>query len=70
MKMAKADKNRFFTTYEQTAGFSGRPTVIIFADKITGVQYISNLSNNGCGLTLLVDQDGKPLLYQPPEGNK
>ena len=39
----------------------------IVLDKITGVQYLLSTTPNGMGLTVLVDQNGKPLLYQPQE---
>ena len=34
----------------------------IILDKETGVQYLMAFCGNGCGLTVLVDKDGKPLL--------
>ena len=33
-------------------------------DTQTGVQYLYHASGNSGGLTVLVDADGKPLLYQ------
>ena len=36
----------------------------IFVDKETGVQYLFVDNNTGGGLTVLVDADGKPILYE------
>ena len=45
----------------------------IFVDSATGVQYLwhaSKVFNAGMGgLTVMLDQNGKPLLYQPPTEN-
>ncbi|MBQ3724590.1 MAG: xylan 1,4-beta-xylosidase [Oscillospiraceae bacterium] len=37
----------------------------IFVDTETSVQYLFIQSGYGGGLTVLVDQEGKPLLYKP-----
>ena len=62
INMAKKDKNRFVIVYEQ-GGLLVDPTVQIVVDKMTGVQYISASTGYGNILTVLVDRDGKPLLY-------
>ena len=60
--MAKNDRdeNRFEQIYSQ--GFSN--ITQIWVDKQTGVQYLYHAVGNSGGLTLLVDADGKPLLYR------
>ena len=67
--MANKDDERFVLVYEHSMG--GHAFAEIVADKMTGVQYLlSTTFHNasvGNGLTVLVDKDGKPLLYQPPE---
>jgi hypothetical protein len=68
--MAKENNDRFIFTYVQGGG--GVEGVKILVDKMTGVQYIwttgilRNANGGMGGLTVLVGQDGKPLLYQPP----
>ena len=66
--MARQNDDRFIIVY-QTVRIGNRTRIL--ADKTTGVQYILHQwgmsSESGAGLTVLVDQDGKPLLYQPPE---
>jgi hypothetical protein len=37
----------------------------IWVDTETSVQYLFRLSGYGGGLTVLTDQEGKPLLYKP-----
>ena len=37
----------------------------IWVDTETSVQYLFRLSGYGGGMTVLVDQEGKPLLYKP-----
>ncbi|MCL2860004.1 MAG: DUF6440 family protein [Oscillospiraceae bacterium] len=36
--------------------------VEIYTDKETGIQYLFVEKNWGCGLTVLLDRDGKPLI--------
>lgn len=36
----------------------------VIVDTETGVSYLLHLSGYGCGLTVLVDATGKPLLWQ------
>ena len=53
------DSKRFETIYSQ-----GKYTDFfkIIRDNQTGVLYMMNLSGAGSGLTVLVDQEGKPLI--------
>ena len=65
--MAKKDDSRFVVVHKDTMMDSGGGEAIrIIVDRLTGVQYLSDRYGPGNGLTVLVDQDGKPLLYQPP----
>lgn len=58
-------KERFVEAYSQ--GVTNVRKVII--DTQTGVSYLLASSNmtNGCGLTVLVDADGKPVITQLDE---
>ena len=65
--------DRFIYVYQQQKGvFSPEAGIKIIVDRATGVQYLwhaSQAAHTGMGgLTVLVDQNGKPLLYQPPKG--
>ena len=62
-KTEKQD-NRFFDVgKEYSIGGSSRRIVV---DKKTGVQYLWYEADGGKGgLTVLLNSDGKPLLYQP-----
>ncbi len=53
---------RFETTYQEGNLTS---TIQILTDKETGVQYLIHCPyGQAIGLTVLVDRDGKPLLYR------
>ena len=41
----------------------------VYVDKATNVQYLAIKHDRGVGITLMVDQNGKPLLYQPTDEN-
>ena len=56
-----AKDKRFTKVYAQGA-LGG---LEIWVDTETSVQYLFRLSGYGGGLTVLVDQEGKPLLYKP-----
>ncbi|MBQ6974809.1 MAG: xylan 1,4-beta-xylosidase [Oscillospiraceae bacterium] len=56
-----AKEKRFTKVYAQGA-LGG---LEIWVDTETSVQYLFRLSGYGGGLTVLVDQEGKPLLYKP-----
>ena len=53
--------DRFQKVYKE--GFSSGLEILV--DTETGVQYLYRFSGYGGGLTVLLGQDGKPLLYQP-----
>lgn len=53
-----ADK-RFEEVYKQGGVMGG---LRILRDNETGVQYLLHQEGYGAGMTVLVDQDGKPLL--------
>jgi hypothetical protein len=61
--MAKMEKkkveDRFFKLYTQKMGCTQ-----IWVDRDTKVQYLWHGEGYGGGLTLLVDAEGKPLLYK------
>ena len=56
-----AKEKRFTKVYAQGA-LGG---LEIYVDTETSVQYLFIQSGYGGGLTVLVDQEGKPLLYKP-----
>ena len=57
--MAKKE-TRFIKILEE-GGFLGSSE--IWVDTQTGVQYLLHYNGNAAGLTVLVDAEGKPLLY-------
>ena len=59
--MAKND--RFEKAYTQGA----LSTIEIWVDKETGVNYLYHASGYAGGLTVMLDQDGKPIVTPPEE---
>ena len=58
-----AKKERCFIKVAEDGGFfNGANEVLV--DTETGVQYLYHSVGNSGGLTLLVDAEGKPLLYR------
>jgi hypothetical protein len=66
----KNQDERFVVVHEQRSGILQSQYKSILLDRMTGVQYLwarESMGNGGTGgLTVLVDQDGKPLIYNPP----
>ena len=61
------DNKRFVCVHDDTMrGFLFNYGVRIFADLMTGIQYVYFASGSGGGVSVLLGTDGKPLLYQPP----
>ena len=58
--MAKKEQ-RFIKVVEES-GFISSSEVLV--DTQTGVQYLLHYNGNAAGLTVLVDAEGKPLLYR------
>ena len=58
--MAKKD-SRFIKILEESSFISSSEVLV---DTQTGVQYLYHAVGNSGGLTLLVDAEGKPLLYR------
>ena len=52
-----AKNNRFKKVYSQSMG-----SIEIWVDKETGVNYLYHQSGYAGGLTVLLDQDGKPVI--------
>lgn len=59
-KEKKEQNDRFEKVYEQ--GFLA--TMEIWADTQTGVQYLVHTAGSGVAMTVLVDAEGKPILYR------
>ena len=58
--MAKKETDRCVKVLEESGFITSSE---IWVDTQTGVQYLYHSSGNSGGLTVLVDADGKPLLY-------
>lgn len=56
--------NRFKMVYEQGAASAQ----IIIVDTETGVMYLYKKNGYSGGLTVMVDQDGKPLIWESEDG--
>ena len=56
-----AKKESRFTRINVDGIFSGNE---IWVDTATGVQYLFHFDGSASGLTVLVDAEGKPLLYR------
>ena len=72
VELRMAQEDRFVLIYQQfPKGISMTPTpaVRILVDTMTGIQYMYSSIGNSGGPTVLLGQDGKPLLYQPPNKN-
>ena len=54
---AMAKEKRFVKVYSQGAG-----SIEIWVDKETGVNYLYHASGYAGGLTVMLDQDGKPIV--------
>jgi len=63
--MAKKTDNRFVRVHQEMIQLAQGCTILM--DRVTGVQYLFTTAGYSGGLTVLVDQEGKPLLYQPPQ---
>ena len=62
MKKEK-QKNRFITTYEQSIEKTlGMGALQILVDTETGINYINTVGQGYCGITPLLDKDGKPVV--------
>lgn len=59
-KERKEQKERFEKVYEQ--GFLA--TMEIWVDTQTGVQYLAHTAGSGVAMTVLVDGEGRPMLYR------
>lgn len=56
-------ESRFVEIYSSPAYNTSEIGFKIYYDKETKVQYLEKTMDKGCGLTVMVDQEGKPLLY-------
>jgi hypothetical protein len=64
--MKKQNNNRLIEVYRNNL-FEFDKRVCIYMDITTNVQYLAIHQSHGVGVTVLVDQNGKPLLYKPLE---
>ena len=65
--MAKKKDARFTKVLEEGCLLGGSE---IWVDTQTGVQYLLHYNGNAAGLTVLVDAEGKPLLYPQGAGHR
>ena len=61
-----ADNKRFFRVDSEGGGCKANNQV--WVDRETGVQYLWHADGYAGGLTVLVDAEGKPLLYRQSKG--
>ncbi len=61
----KYDENERFERVYKQSSFTAYQ--YIYVDRATGVQYLVIHSGQGCGVTPLIDAEGKPLLYKEKE---
>lgn len=61
---AEKAESRFIKIYSSPAYNTSVTGFKIYYDKETKVQYLEKTIDKGCGLTVMVDQEGKPLLYE------
>ena len=59
--MAKKETGRFVKVLEGSGIITSSE---VWVDTQTGVQYLYHASGNSGGLTVLVDAEGRPLLYR------
>ena len=57
-----AKKNRFVKVYSQGMG-----SMEIWVDRETGVNYLHRANGYAGGLTVLLDQEGKPVITAVPD---
>ena len=57
-----AKKEQRFIKVMEDSGFISSSEVLV--DTQTGVQYLFHFDGSAAGLTVLVDAEGKPLLYR------
>ena len=57
-------EERFVRIYSQRTVWR---TIEIFADTVTGVNYLYQTWGNTGGMSVLVDKDGKPVVSSPEE---
>lgn len=54
--------NRFYLKQKNSISFLGEVSIIV--DRKTGINYINSSVGNGNGLTVLLDEEGKPVRDQ------
>lgn len=54
--------NRFYLKQKNSISFLGEVSIIV--DRETGINYINSSVGNGNGLTVLLDEEGKPVRDQ------
>jgi len=61
----RMDEKRFVRTHIQSYGLGCR--IEVWVDMKTGVNYLYNQSGYSGGLTVLLDQNGKPVITSPSQ---
>ena len=62
--VTEKSESRFVEIYSSPAYNTRETGFKIYYDKETKVQYLEKIIDKGCGLTVMIDQEGKPLLYE------
>ena len=62
--VTEKSESRFVEIYSSPAYNTSETGFKIYYDKETKVQYLEKIIDKGCGLTVMIDQEGKPLLYE------
>ncbi len=64
--MAKKEGDRFIRTYVQGGGMKGN-RMVIYVDKLTGVNYLYSAYGYSGGMTPLLNRDGTPVITPVPK---
>ena len=61
-------KDRFIKVYSQNSWFGSNVRILV--DVETGVNYLFCTEGYGCGLTVMLNADGKPIVWSKEEIRK
>ena len=61
-------KDRFIKVYSQNSSFGSNVRILV--DVETGVNYLFCIEGFGCGLTVMLNADGKPVVWSKEEIRK
>ncbi len=64
--MAKKDDNKRFEKVYDQSGWAG--SMYVWRDRVTGVHYLVATAGQGGGITPLLDENGKPIIFKGDYG--